>query len=196
MVINLGSLIASLTWAPVAALLLGAATVIWYARRVPRQLWIAAAAMVVALIILWPSVNERIVSQQISQGNIQTLDFRFLNWQVFFLPALAEHLWFGSGAILPGDLPPYLYDFVDNEFLRMGFRAGLAGIGLLIGMLTVVGWSGWSCRLSSLTRPERRELFRSIDFLPCRVRRAARRRSPRCVHNGETSGERAHPSLR
>ena len=156
MVVNLGSLVASLTWAPAAALLLGAATVMWYLRYVPRQIWAGAAAAVVALVVLWPAVSSRIEQQQISLGTIQTVDQRFTEWQVFFLPALREHLWFGTGTVLPADVPQYLYDFVDTAYLRMGFRAGLLGLALLMGMLTVVSLSAWRCRES--VDPWRRRL--------------------------------------
>lgn len=146
MVVNLGSVIASLTWAPAAALLLGAGMVMWYGRSVPRQVWIGAAALVVALIILWPAVSSRIVNQQIGLGNIQTLDQRFRNWQIFFLPVLSDHMWLGTGTVLPGDLPASLETFEDNEYVRIGFRAGLVGIALLISMLAVVGASAWRLR--------------------------------------------------
>jgi O-antigen ligase len=156
MVVNLASLIASLTWAPAVGLLVGAAIVMWYSRQVPRQIWVGAATLVVVLVVLWPAVSSRIEAQQISLGNIQTLDARFRNWQVFFLPALAEHMWFGTGTRLPSELPASLATFVDNEYLRIGFRAGLVGIGLLISMLSVVGFSAWGCRES--VDPWRRRL--------------------------------------
>jgi len=145
-VVNLASVVASLTWAPAAALLLGAGVVMWYARRVPRQIWIGAGAALVALVVLWPAVSSRIADQQLSWGNIQTLDQRMTNWQIYFLPVLHEHIWFGTGTVIPGDLPTKLADFVDNEFLRIGFRAGVIGVGLLIAMLSVVGLNAWSSR--------------------------------------------------
>ena len=145
MVVNLASLVASLTWAPAVALVLGTAIVIWYSRYVPRQIWVSVAAMVVALAILWPLVSARI-DASISLGSIQNVDTRIRNWQYFFLPVLAEHMWFGTGTVIPGDLPPSLSTFVDSEFLRTGFRAGLVGIGLLILMFSSVGVSAWRCR--------------------------------------------------
>jgi len=156
MVVNLASLIASLTWAPAVGLLVGAAIVMWYSRHVPWQIWAWAATVVVILVILWPAVSSRIDAQQIGLGNIQTLDTRFRNWQVFFLPALAEHMWFGTGTLLPNELPAFLAIFVDNEYLRIGFRAGLVGIGLLISMLCFVGFTAWGCRES--VDPWRRRL--------------------------------------
>ena len=146
MVVNLASVIASLTWAPAAALLLGGASAMWYGRYVPRQVWICAGATVVALLILWPAVSSRIEQQQIDLGNVQTIDQRLWEWQTFFLPVLAEHKWIGTGTILPSEVPAYFAAFVDNAYLRMGFRAGLVGLGLLVVMLSVVARIAWGCR--------------------------------------------------
>jgi hypothetical protein len=144
-VVNLASLVASLTWAPAVALVFGTAIVIWYSRYVPWQIWVSAVAVVAALAILWPLVSARIDAST-SLGSIENLDTRIRNWQYYFLPVLAEHVWFGTGTVIPGELPHYLSDFVDSEFLRMGFRAGLVGIGLLILMFSSVGVSAWRCR--------------------------------------------------
>jgi hypothetical protein len=149
LVVNLGSLAASLTWAPAVALVLGTAIVIWYSRYVPRLMWVSIAAGVVALAILWPFVSARIDASAISLGSIQNIDARIRNWQYYFLPVLAEHIWFGTGTVIPSELPPYLSDFVDNEYLRIGFRAGLVGIGLLMLMLSSVGVFAWRCRDST-----------------------------------------------
>ena len=156
MVVNLASVVASLTWAPAATLLIGGAGVMWYARFVPRQVWICAGASVVVLLILWPAVSSRIDQQQIDLGSVQTVDQRFWEWQTFFLPVLAEHKWVGTGTIVPAEVPAYFASFVDNAYVRMGFRAGLAGLGLLFAMLTVVAVTGWGCRESS--DPWRRRL--------------------------------------
>ena len=114
-----------------------------------RQRLSLLATLAVALIILWPAVSSRIDQQQLGLGNISTLDARLRNWQIYFLPVLAEHPWIGTGTILPGDVPPSMWDYVDNEYLRIGFRAGLVGVGLLISMLSVVGSSAWGCRNSA-----------------------------------------------
>jgi hypothetical protein len=138
MTVNLAALVASLTWAPAVALVLGLGVMMWYSRRVPWQIWFGAAAIAVVLIALWPVVSDRIQGSNIDAGTIQNIDARFKNWQFYFLPVLAQHLWIGTGTVIPGDLPPYLSDFVDSEFLRMGFRAGLVGIGLLLLMFAWV----------------------------------------------------------
>lgn len=137
-VVNLAALVASLTWAPAVALGLGAVIVLWYSRYVPREVWISGAAVLIAVTVLWPQVSARIDATT-TFGNFVNIDARIRNWQLFFLPVLAEHPWFGTGTLIPSDLPPYLGIFVDNEFLRMGFRAGIVGIGLLILMLSSVG---------------------------------------------------------
>jgi hypothetical protein len=146
--VNLAALVASLTWAPAVALLLGATIAIWYSRHVPRQIWISCAAVVIAMAVLWPQVSARIDATT-SFGSFVNIDARIRNWQLFFLPVLAEHPWFGTGTVIPADLPPYLSIFVDNEFLRMGFRAGIVGIGLLILMLVSVSVTALRCRDSS-----------------------------------------------
>lgn len=157
MSLNLVALVASLTWAPAIGLALGTATVIWYSRRVPREIWIGAAAILVAVIILWPLVSARIEGQlTTSPGSIQNIDTRLRNWQLYFLPVLSEHVWFGTGTLLPTELPPTLANYVDNEYLRTGFRAGLAGLGLLIIMLWAVSRSAWHGRES--VDPWRRRL--------------------------------------
>ena len=147
-VVNLAALVASLTWAPAVALVLGATIAIWYSRYLPRQIWMSGAAAVVALAVLWPLVSARL-DTTLASGSFVNIDARIRNWQLYFLPVLAEHPWLGTGTIIPGDLPPYLSDFVDNEFLRTGFRAGIVGIGLLIVMLTSVSVTALRCRDSS-----------------------------------------------
>jgi hypothetical protein len=157
MSLNLIALVASLTWAPAIGVAMGTATVVWYSRRVPREIWIGAACILVTVIILWPLVSARIEGQlTTSVGSIQNVDTRLRNWQLYFLPVLSEHVWFGTGTLLPTELPPTLGNFVDNEYLRIGFRAGLAGLGLLIIMLWAVGTSAWRCRES--VDPWRRRL--------------------------------------
>jgi hypothetical protein len=133
---------------------LGAVIAVWYSRYVPRQVWISCAAGAIALAVLWPLVSARLnatisFGATTSFGNFVNIDTRVRNWQLFFLPVLAEHPWLGTGTVIPTDLPPSLATFVDNEFLRMGFRAGIVGIGLLILMLATVGVTAWRCRDSS-----------------------------------------------
>jgi O-antigen ligase/polysaccharide polymerase Wzy-like membrane protein len=138
MAVNLAALVASLTWAPALALVVGIGVLVWYMRRVPWQVWFGVITVVVVVVVLWPVVSDRIEGSNVDVGTIQNIDARFKNWQLYFVPVLAEHIWLGTGTVIPGDLPPYLSDFVDSEFLRIGFRAGLVGIGLLLLMFSWV----------------------------------------------------------
>jgi hypothetical protein len=153
MMVNLISLVASLTWAPLLVLPLVTAVILWHGHRVPPELVVTVAGLAVAFVLFWPAVSERSAQQGVSsvgQGLTvpQTFDFRIRHWQEFFLPALADHIWLGTGTVIPSQVPPSLTQFVDNEYLREGFRAGLAGLTLLLGMLATITVVGWRCRSS------------------------------------------------
>jgi O-antigen ligase len=45
-------------------------------------------------------------------------------------------------------VPTRLINFVDNEYLAEGFRAGIAGLALLFVMLTTIAVVGWKSRAS------------------------------------------------
>jgi len=86
-------------------------------------------------------------------GIPQTLQHRIDLWEAFFWPALSEHIWLGTGTVLPAAVPDELLGFVDNEYLREGYRAGVIGVGLLLLMLTSVAVNGWKSSASpSATR--------------------------------------------
>ena len=153
MAVNLAALVSSLTWAPLLVLPLVAAIVIWQARRIPRELGVVLAALALAFVIAWPSVEMRSTQQDVfSAGQSfvipQTFAHRIDLWTAFFIPALSDHLWLGSGTVIPGTVPNRLVLFVDNEYLREGYRAGLVGIALLLVMLVTLAMTGWRARRS------------------------------------------------
>jgi O-antigen ligase len=162
MVANAAGLVASLTWAPLLALPLVTALVLWHGRHVPRQLGLTVVALAVALVLLWPAVSARGVAQGVVSSAGQNLvipasfEYRVRVWQAFFVPALADNLLLGTGTVIPSEVPTPLTNFVDNEYLREGFRAGIVGISLLLLMLTTVAVVGWRSRTS--TDPMRRSL--------------------------------------
>src|SRR3989442_12034982 len=131
MVVNLGALVASLTWAPLLALPLVTGIVVLHGRHVPRELAMTGAALAIAMILFWPAVSARTAQQGVgsspSQGFVipQTFQFRLQHWEEFFLPALMDHLWLGTGTVIPSGVPTPLTDFVDNEYLLEGYRAGV-----------------------------------------------------------------------
>ena len=150
MVVNLAAVVVSLTWAPLLVIPLVAVIVLWHGRHVPRELGVTVVALAVAFVLFWPAVSERIAQQGLasSVGLVvpQTFQTRLDHWQQFFLPALADHVWLGSGTIIPSIVPTPLTDFVDNEYLRDAFRAGVVGLTLLLVMLLAIAVTGWRSR--------------------------------------------------
>ncbi|MDQ6883918.1 MAG: hypothetical protein M3077_06725 [Candidatus Dormibacteraeota bacterium] len=162
MLVNVAAVLASLTVAPTFGLLLVTGAVLWYARRVPPHLAMAAGGMVIALVLLSPFLSGRLAQQQIgfSPGQVvtipQSLAFRIQLWEAFFIPALAEHVWLGTGTVIPSEVPEALTNNVDNEYLGAAFRAGVLGVVLLIGLLVGLAITGWRSRESPA--PWRRSL--------------------------------------
>jgi len=150
MVVNLAAVVVSLTWAPLLVIPLVAVIILWHGRHVPWELGVTVVALAVAFVLFWPAVSERIAQQGLasSVGLVvpQTFQTRLDHWQQFFLPALADHVWLGSGTIIPSIVPTPLTDFVDNEYLRDAFRAGVVGLMLLLVMLLAIALTGWRSR--------------------------------------------------
>jgi O-antigen ligase len=144
MVANLAGLVASLTWAPLLALPLVTGLVLWYGRHVPVQFGMALAALAIALLVLWPAVSSRGAAQGVLSSGGSNLvipasfAYRIRVWQAFFMPALADNFLLGTGTVIPSEVPTPLTNFVDNEYLREGFRAGIVGIALLLTMFVTV----------------------------------------------------------
>jgi hypothetical protein len=153
MMVNLLTVVASLTWAPLMALPLVTAIVLWHGRRVPRELGVMVLCLAAAFIIFWPYINARGNEQAVTKSTEVfvipwTLQFRIYYWESFFVPSLADHIWLGTGTVIPGDVPSRLTLFVDNEYLREAFRAGLAGLTLLLIMMATIARQGFRTRAS------------------------------------------------
>jgi O-antigen ligase len=154
MVINVAGLVASLTWAPLLALPIITLLVLWYGRHVPRQLVLTVATLVIVVVLFWPAVSARGVAQGVLSSGGQNLvipasfAYRVRVWQAFFLPALSDHAFLGTGTVIPSEVPTPLTNFVDNEYLREGFRAGIVGIALLLTMFVTVAVLAWRSRAS------------------------------------------------
>jgi hypothetical protein len=151
MTVNLLTVVASLTWAPLIALPPITAIVLWHARRVPRELGVMVLCLAVAFIVFWPYINARGNEQAVTSSPQLltipwTFQFRIYYWESFFLPSLADHVWLGTGTVIPGDVPDRLTGFVDNEYLREAFRAGLAGLTLLLIMMATIARQGYRSR--------------------------------------------------
>jgi O-antigen/teichoic acid export membrane protein len=153
---NVVALIASQTWAPILALPVAILIVLLLTRHVPWQLAAAPAALGAAAIVLWPQVSGRLQQQLVGSGGggmalPETLQTRLTYWQDFFLPALLKHgPWFGTGTVIPSEVPRPLVDFVDNEYLWTAFRAGIPGVLLLLLVFTAVAAAGWAASRSEV----------------------------------------------
>jgi hypothetical protein len=152
MLVNIVSLLASETWAPLVGLPFVFAMVFVYCRRVPPHAGLVVAVIVVSAVVLWPFLSGRIDQQQLLAGNglalPETMQWRIRYWQEFFLPAAADNLWFGSGTTIPSMVPERISTFVDNEYLYAVFRAGLPGVALLLGLFAGIAAVTWGERSS------------------------------------------------
>jgi O-antigen/teichoic acid export membrane protein len=162
MAVNLIGVLVSQTQATVIGLLLVTVLIIWYARRLPmRELRLPLAGLLLGLLVFAPQLTAR-VEQQLagaSTGNLVTpesLQTRIGYWDLYFFPALAAHPWVGTGTVIPAEIPERRHKYVDNEYLRLGFRAGLVGEVLLITMFVVI--CRWAWRYRDSADPWRRML--------------------------------------
>src|SRR5262249_5491233 len=151
MAANMLSLIASETYAPLAALPVGAVAALLVVRRIPwSHLAAGLPVLGAAAVVLWPSISGRVGSQFSGAGGIAppaTLQTRIDYWQGFCVPALMEHgPWLGTGTLIPPEVPRTLVSFVDNGYLWQLFRAGLPGLAALITMLASVAALAWAMR--------------------------------------------------
>lgn len=143
---------ASETWATTVAIPVATVLILIYGRRVPRELVVTVVVGLLALVVLWPLIGARADSQQLitAQGLAlpESMQTRIRYWNEFIIPALSDHLWIGTGTVIPSTVPERLSTFVDNEYLWAAFRAGVAGVALLLGMLLAIIAAGWRPRSS------------------------------------------------
>ena len=149
--INAVGVLASQTQAAIIGLVLGTVIIVWHGRRVPRELLAMAVALVLGSIVFLPQVTDRIQQQfdpvaTAGSASPRSLSVRFQYWNQYFLPDIADHFLSGTGTVIPSDVPTQLVTYVDNEYFRMAFRAGVIGVALLLLMLLTIGMVGWRCR--------------------------------------------------
>lgn len=144
---SLLGLLASLTYAPFLLLPVVTAIICLRLRCVPRALWMVAAGAAACAIGLWPLLAPR-VAQELGNGASpllpESLETRVRYWQEFFYPALVQHgAWLGTGGQLPGEVPAYLSQTIDNAYLDQAFRAGVIGIALALALYTAIAITSW-----------------------------------------------------
>ena len=149
MAFNAVAVVVSQTQAAVLGLCLGTALILWQARSWPRQLGPTLGGVVIGVLLFLPQILAR-VDQQFGggSGTPQSLATRYQYWGDYFIPDIGKHLLAGTGTIIPPDIPATLVTFVDNEYLRVAYRAGLIGVTLLVVMYATIGFSGWRTRRS------------------------------------------------
>jgi hypothetical protein len=151
MALDVVGVLASQTWAPALGLILATIVILVYRRRVPWQLWIGVAGVSVALLLFGAQVGNRIADQGVTVGGNflipETMRYRMMLWEDFYLPSLAQSPWIGTGTVVPAVVPENLDVSVDNEYLRVAYRAGVVGVILLLILLVSVGLTGWRARL-------------------------------------------------
>ncbi|HCG01370.1 MAG TPA: hypothetical protein DEV93_12590 [Chloroflexi bacterium] len=142
MAVNALVALASQTQAAVVGIVLVTVLVLLNQRRVPSELGPMALVLVVGIILLWPQIHTRL-EQQLTGTNAsvtspESLQTRILYWNQFFIPMLREHIWLGTGTLISTEVPARLSNYVDNEYIRLGFRAGIGGIALFFVMLGTI----------------------------------------------------------
>jgi O-antigen/teichoic acid export membrane protein len=151
MAVNVGDVFLSQTQAAVIGLLAATLAVIWHGRRVPwREFGLTVAGMLVVLGIFAAQITARI-EQQIGPQAVsivapESLQTRLQYWNEFFLPELADNVWTGTGTVIPSEVPQRLQNYVDNQYLATGFRAGVLGEALLLMLFLTIGVAGWRSR--------------------------------------------------
>ncbi|MFN8639250.1 MAG: O-antigen ligase family protein [Dehalococcoidia bacterium] len=143
--VNAVAVFASQTQATVIGLALATAVVAVHRRRVPGVAVVSGAAILAGLALLWPEVSGRFEQQLFYAGNLATpesLLTRSRYWGEFFIPAILEHPWTGTGTVIPIDVPQRFIRFVDSEYLGMLFRAGAAGVVLLVVAMASMARAG------------------------------------------------------
>jgi O-antigen/teichoic acid export membrane protein len=152
MAANATAVLASQTQAAIVGMLVGTLLIAWHGRHLARQLGVTLAAIALGVVLFWPQVSAR-VQQQFFSGSASasspaSLETRYQYWGDYFLPILADHVWTGTGTVIPSDVPQDLTTYVDNEYFRLAFRAGIIGVASLLLMLVTVGIVGWRARAS------------------------------------------------
>ncbi|HET9847222.1 MAG TPA: oligosaccharide flippase family protein [Candidatus Dormibacteraeota bacterium] len=150
MAANAVAVVISQTQAAVIGLVVATVLVLWHARRVPRELVPTTIALIVGILIFSTQVSARIEQQfGAGGGTPQSLATRYQYWGDYFFPDIEQHLLVGSGTVISASIPAPLVTFVDNEYLRVAYRAGLIGVALLVIMYVSIAAAGWRWRQSS-----------------------------------------------
>lgn len=144
----------SQTVAAVVGLALATAIVLIHRGTLPKQLLYVAIALALGIAVFWSDISSRIAQQfPVGTQSIagvplpESMGVRLQYWGQLFWPELQPVIWTGSGNSVP-DVPASLQNYVDNEYLGMGFRAGAVGVILLLMMFAVLARTAWRTKWS------------------------------------------------
>lgn len=132
------------TFAAWIGLAVGAVAVLILMRRVPKLVFFIPLGIALAAILFQPFLSARLDQQfgvGAAQGLLpQSLAFRIQLWENLFLPAIGQHLLFGSG---PAPAVLNSWPAEESQYLLLLLRGGLAyffSYLLLIGAAAIIGW--------------------------------------------------------
>ena len=130
------------TFAAAVGLAIGALIVFIVMRRVPRVVIFALIGMGLALIIFQSYFADRI-SGWLGVGGqeaLPTYGYRIMLWRQIFLPAIFQHIWFGSG---PAPAVSQLWPSEETQYFALLLRGGILDLLsyiVLMGIAIVMCW--------------------------------------------------------
>ena len=148
MAVNLLAVFASQTPAAIIGLVLVTVIVLVHRGRMPRQLPVAGVALAMAGAIFWTQVQVRAATPPATtRADLAASDsLQSRDPSQLLVPLVMDHLWTGTGTVVPTQVPDRLTTYFDNEYLRMGLRGGIFGEALLLLLLASVAVAGWRSR--------------------------------------------------
>jgi hypothetical protein len=148
MAVNVLAVAASQTPVAMIGLVLVTGIVLVHRGRVPRQLPAAVAALAIAAGVFWTQVQVRAEPQPAAASAAATTSSSQPNRNPsrLVVPLIQDHLWAGTGTVVPTGVPDRVAGYIDNQYLRMSLRGGIVGEALLLLLLASVAVAGWHLR--------------------------------------------------
>ncbi len=144
--INGVAVMASQTQAAVIGLVLVTIVLVVYRRRVPPAFGVVGVGVLAGTVVFWTQISTRLMQQVETSLVPESMATRARYWSELFVPIALDHVWFGNGTVISTEVPERLVNFVDSEYLRMVFRAGIGGVALLLMLLVALLHTGLRSR--------------------------------------------------
>jgi hypothetical protein len=164
LVLMQAALLATVSFAPLAGLLVGAlALAIWVGRADRLAIALAIAGLMAAL-VFGPSIAKRADSQYAAVPVAQrhallppTLAYRVQIWETQFFPALRGHWAIGWG---PGSPPGVTWPSTESIYIHMILRGGLALLAIYLALMWTL--AAGALRIARTAVAERRATARAL----------------------------------